>query len=65
VIFNSLKDNKLAYVKGKVMFSPGNGATGITKRMTIADGLKIAEEGISASHYYIEFMPRNETGKTI
>ncbi|WP_316794975.1 hypothetical protein [Pedobacter agri] len=53
------RNNKLSYVKGKMILSTKEGL-GINKQMTLDESLKIAEQGIAATHYYIKFIPRNQ-----
>jgi len=53
------RNNKLGYVKGKMILSTKEGI-GINKQMTLNESLKIAEQGITATHYYIKFIPRNQ-----
>jgi hypothetical protein len=51
--------NKLNFVKGKLMFTKGS-QLGINRQMTLQDGQQLANNTISATHYYIRFMPSNE-----
>ena len=53
-------NNKPGHAKGKISFSKGNGSAGINKQMTMEDEMKIAEQGIAATHYYVKFIPKNE-----
>ncbi len=50
------KAGKTGFVKGKMLMS----TTGAPRQMSMDRGLAIAVQTISASHYYIKFMPRDQ-----
>lgn len=50
-----------SHAKGKIMFSESAQKLSINKNMTMQEGIAIAENGINVSHYYVKFIPRNDT----
>ncbi|SFH34768.1 hypothetical protein [Pedobacter insulae] len=55
-----IRNDKASFVKGKVMFTEGKQALGINKQLNTEQSETITQNGITATHYYIKFIPRDE-----
>lgn len=53
-------NQKLKYVHGKVMPTAGNDLLTINKSLTAKESIKLVEQEMKATHYYIKFMPANQ-----
>jgi hypothetical protein len=55
-----IRENKLNYTKGKIMFTDNNQVLSINTQLSTKQGTAVATNGINATHYYLKFMPRND-----
>lgn len=55
-----MTNNKQQYAQGKVSFSTGTQQLAINKTLTAKESVTLVNKGITTTHYYIKFMPRND-----